>query len=137
MSGGRDTADHFDHAAGDEIHRDRQRRTGHAKVEVARDREVAGECRVLQVAHARRSHAGLGEPVVQPGGRAVAEVGADGLMDRAEHLKKHEDHARNRQRTGQGTAALHGADQHTHGDRERRRQNPAEQKGRPPGSGQT
>ena len=56
---------------------------GHAEVEVARDGEVAGELRVLEVPHARRAHAGLGEPVVEPGRGAVAEVGADRLVDRA------------------------------------------------------
>ena len=38
-------ADHLDQAAGDEVHRDRQRRTGHAEIEVARDRQVGGERR--------------------------------------------------------------------------------------------
>ena len=99
--GGRDAADHLDHAARDEIHGDRQRRAGHPEVEVARDGEVAGERRILEVPHARRAHAGLGEPVVEPGGRAVAEVGADRLMNRAEHLKQHEDRAGKRERTGQ------------------------------------
>ena len=41
----RDAADHLDQPAGDEVHRDRQRRAGHAEVEVARDGEVAGELR--------------------------------------------------------------------------------------------
>ena len=50
-----EAADHLDQAAGDEVHRDRQRRAGHAEVEVARDGEVAGELRVLEVAHARRA----------------------------------------------------------------------------------
>ena len=92
--GGGDAADHLDHAAGDEIHGDRQRRAGHPEVEVARDGEVAGERRILEVPHARRAHAGLGEPVVEPRGSAVAEVGADRLMNRAEHLKQHEDRRR-------------------------------------------
>ena len=99
--GGRDAADHLDHAGGDEIHGDRQRRAGHPEVEVARDGEVAGERRILEVPHARRAHAGLGEPVVEPGGGAVAEVGADRLMNRAEHLEQHEDRAGKRERTGE------------------------------------
>ena len=134
--GGRDTADHLDHAARDEIHGDRQRRAGHAEVEVARDGEVAGERRILEVPHARRAHAGLGEPVVEPCGSAVAEVGADRLMNRAEHLKQHEDRAGKRERTGERIAALHGADEHAHRDRERRRQNPSQQEGRPPSGGE-
>ena len=41
-----------------------------------------GERRILEVAHARRAHARLGQPVVEPRRGAVAEVGADRLMDR-------------------------------------------------------
>ncbi len=134
--GGRDAADHLDHAARDEIHGDRQRRAGHPEVEVARHGEVAGERRILEVPHARRAHAGLGEPVVEPCGGAVAEVGADRLMNRAEHLKQHEDRAGKRERTGERIAALHGADEHAHRDRERRRQDPSQQQGRPPGGGE-
>ena len=86
--------------------------------------------------HARRAHAGLGEPVVEPCRSAVAEVGADRLMNRAEHLKQHEDRAGKRQRTGERMAALHGADEHAHGDPERRRQDSSQQEGRPPGGGE-
>src|SRR5206468_8021589 len=84
----------------DEIHGNRQRRAGHPEVEVARDGEVAGERRILEVPHARRAHAGLGEPIVKPCGSAVAEVGAYHLMNGAEHLKQHEDRAGKRERTG-------------------------------------
>ena len=55
--------------------------------------EVGGERRVLEVAHAGRAHAGVGQPVVEPGGGAVAEVGADRLVDRREHLEQDEDDA--------------------------------------------
>ena len=65
-------ADQLDQAGGDEVHRDRQRRAGHAQVEVAGRGQVAAEGRVLEVAHARRPQAGLGQPVVQPGGGPVA-----------------------------------------------------------------
>ena len=40
--GGRDTANHLDHAARDEIHGDREGRAGHPEVEIARDGEIAG-----------------------------------------------------------------------------------------------
>ena len=62
--------------AGDEVHRDEQRRPGHAQVEVAGDGQVAGELGIFQVAHPRRSDAGVGQTVVKPGGRAVAEIGS-------------------------------------------------------------
>ena len=135
--GGRDAADHLDHAGRDEIHGDRQRRAGHPEIEVARDGEVAGERRILEVPHARRAHAGFGEPVVEPGGGAVAEVGADRLMNRAEHLKQHEDRAGERERAGERIAALDGADEHAHRDRERRRQDASQQEADPPGGGES
>ena len=36
---------------------------------------------ILEVPHARRPHARLGQPVVEPGRHAAAEVGADRLVD--------------------------------------------------------
>ncbi len=107
------------------------------QIEIARDGEVAGERRILEVPHARRAHAGFGQPVVEPCGGAVAEIGADRLMNRAEHLQQHEDRAGKGERTGKRMAALHGADQHAHRDRERRRQDPSQQQSRPPGGGET
>ena len=86
--------------------------------------------------HAWRAHAGLGEPVVEPCGSAVAEVGADRLMNRAEHLKQHEDRAGKGERTGERSAAFDGADQHAHRDRERRRQDPSKREDRPPRGGE-
>jgi hypothetical protein len=62
-----------------------------AEIEIARDGKVAGQCRILKVTHTRGAHAGLGEPIVEPRSRAVAEIGADSLMNRAEHLKQHEE----------------------------------------------
>ena len=134
--GGGDTANHLHHAAGDEVHGDRQRRAGHAEIEVARDGEVAGECRILEMSHARRAHTGLGEPVVEPCGHAVSEVGAYGLMNRAKHLKQHEDHTGKCQGNGERMAALHGGDEHAHRYRECRRKNPSQQESRPPSGGQ-
>ena len=134
--GGRHAADHLHHAGRDEIHRDRERRAGHPEIEVARHGEIGGQRRILQMPHARRAHAGLGQPVVEPRGGTVAQVRADRLMNRAEHLKQHEDRAGKRQRTGQRIAALHRADQHAHRDREHRRQDPSQQQGRPPGDGE-
>ena len=58
------------------------------------------------------------------------------LMNRAEHLKQHEDRAGKRERTGERIAALHGADEHAHRDRERRRQDPSQQEDRPPSGGE-
>ena len=58
-------------------------------------------------------------------------------MDGAEHLQQHKDAAGECQRFGERMAALHSADQHAHGDRERRRQDAAQQQHRPPGRSQT
>ena len=55
-----EAADHADEPAGDEVHRVRQRRSRHAEIEVARDGQVADECRVFEVAHALgRTHASV------------------------------------------------------------------------------
>jgi len=108
----------------------------HPEVEVARDGEVAGERGILEVPHARRTHTGFGEPVVEPRGRAIAEIRAYRLMNRAEHLKQHEDRAGKRKRAGERIAALHGADEHAHRNRERRRQGPSQQEGYPPSGGE-
>ena len=128
----REPADHLDQAAGDEVHRDRQRRAGHPEIEVARHGEVARERRILEVAHARRAHARLGQPVVQPGGGAVAEVGADRLMNRRQDLEQDEHGAGEGERAAQAVAASHGADEHAHRDREDRRQHAAQDEHDPP-----
>ncbi len=103
--GGREAGDHLDQAAGDEVHRDRQRRAGHAEIEIARDGEVVGQLRILEVAHAGRAHARVGQPVVEPGGRAIAEVGAHRLVDGIEHLEQDEDDADQRERRSEAVAA--------------------------------
>ena len=66
--------------------------------------------------HARRADAGFGEPVVKPGGGTVAQVGADGLVNRAEHLEQNECGANQRERPRKAASALDGADEDAHGD---------------------
>ena len=114
-----------------------ERRPGHPQVKIAGHGEVTGQSRILQVPDAWRAHAGLGEPVVEPCGGAVAEVSAHCLVDRAEHLEQHKNRARKRQRAAQSMALLHRADEHAHGNRERRRQHPAQQQDGPPGRSET
>ncbi len=130
-------AGHLDQAGGDEVHGDRKRRPGHPQIEVAGHGQVAGQRRIFQMPNARRAHAGLGEPVVEPGGGAIAQVGAECLMNGAEHLQEHKDRARKGQRPGQRMALLHRAHQHAHGNGEGRRQDAAQQQHRPPASRQT
>jgi len=54
------------------------------------------------------------------------------LMNRAEHLKQHEDRAGKREWAGETIAALHRGDEHAHRYRERRRQDSPEKEDRPP-----
>src|SRR5262245_65322782 len=60
-----------------------------------------------------------------PRGSAVAEVGADDLMDRREDLQEHERHAHEGQRLDEARALLNRGDELPHGDRENRRENAA------------
>ena len=74
----------------------------------------------------------LGEAIVEPRRGAIAEVGADDLMDRRQDLEQHEGGADERERLGQARALLHRADQPAHGDREERRQRAAGDEDEPP-----
>ena len=135
--GGRSEApDHLHQSAGDEVQPVGQRRPGHAEVEVARDGEVAGEARVLEVAHAGRAHAGAREAVVEPGRGPVAEIVAEGCVDRREHLQEDENDAGEHERADQAVAALHGRDEQAHGNREDRGQDAAKQQDDPPRDGE-
>src|ERR1700722_13220018 len=58
-------------------------------------------------------------------------------MNWAEYLKQHENRADKCERIGERTAALYCADESAHGDRERRGQNPAQQKCHPPRGGES
>ena len=132
----RRAAHHFHQAAGDEVDVDVHRRAGHAEVEVAGGDEVAGERRILEVAEPRRRHAGGGQAVIEPGGDAAAEVGADRLVQRGEHLQQHEDDADAGERRREVAMALQGADHRPAGEGEEGRQRAAEEQHRPPGGGE-
>ena len=56
--------------------------------------------------NAWRPYARLGQPIVEPCGRAVSEIGADHLMNRAEHLQQNENRADQHKRAGEGMPAL-------------------------------
>src|SRR5438874_3575539 len=84
------------------------------------------------MAHARRAHARSREPVVQPRGRAIAEIGADGLMHRAEDLEQDEYGARKRERTREAAAPLNGADEDAHRDAKDRREDASQHERDPP-----
>jgi hypothetical protein len=130
--GAGDPADHLNHAVGNEVHRDRQGRRGHAEVEVSRRGEIAGQRRIFEMSHARRPDAGHGDAVIQPGGRAIAEISAERLVDRREHLQGDEHDAGERQRRGQRFATLDGGDEHAHRHGKQRRQRASQQEGNPP-----
>ncbi len=133
--GGGEAADHLDHAVGDEVHGDGERRSRHPEIEVARHGEVVRERRILEVPHARRAHAGLGEAVVQPSRRAVAQVRAERLVNGAEHLEQHEYRPGKSQGPGERVPVLNRGDEHTHRDRERRRQGASKNEDQPPRGG--
>jgi hypothetical protein len=55
----------------------------------------------------------------------------------AEHLEQDKDRAGEGQRSGERVAALHGGDEHAHGDREGCRQDAAQQQHGPPARSQS
>ncbi len=132
----RQAGEQLDQARGDEVHADRERRAGHAEVEVAGRGEVGGEVGILEVADAGRVDAGVGEPVVQPRGQPVAQVGPDRLVQRAEHLQRHEHQPHRHQRPCERVAALHRPDEHAHGDGEHGREHAPGHEHGPPQHGQ-
>ena len=123
---------HLHQTAGDEVDGDVQRRAGHAPVELARHGQIGCELRVLEVADARLTHAGVGQPVVEPGGSSVAEIGAHRLVNGREHLEQDEHGADEGERAGERVAVLHRADEHTHCDGEHGRQRAAQYENGPP-----
>ena len=129
-------ADHLHQPAGDEVHREPERRPGDAEVEVAGGGQVSGESWVFEVADASGPDARLGQLIVEPGRGALAEAGADRLVERREHLEQHEDDGGERQGDGEIGATLDRADQHAHGDAERGRQHAPQHQHRPPDGGQ-
>ena len=107
-----------------------------SEIEVSGHREILRELRILEVAHARRIDTGAREPVVEPGRRAAAEVGADCLMERSEDLQEHEHDTDEREREREGIVPLDRADERAHRDREHRREGAAQSEDRPPQNGE-
>ena len=64
-SGGQPTHQ-LDQTARDEIHRDAHGRAGDAEIEIPGHAEIVGETRILEVPHARWTHARDGELIVEP-----------------------------------------------------------------------
>ena len=91
-----DAGDEPDEAVGDEVHAVRQRRAGDAEVEVAGHRQVVGQVGALEVGDARGVERGRHQAVVERRRRAVAEVGAERLVERADDLAgdEHDGHRR-------------------------------------------
>ena len=114
----------------------RQRRPGHAAIEVARDCQIGGEVRVLQVGEAGRAYRHLGQAVVEVSRGAIAQVVAHRGLDRGQHLEKHEGHAEDAERARQGLAALHRVDEAAHRHGKQRRQQSVQPHHGPPRQGQ-
>ena len=118
---------------GDEVHRDRQRRPGHAAVEVPGHLQVGRELGVLEMPDARTGDAGVGQLVVEPRRGAVAEVRAERGVQRAQDLQQDEQDADHAERNGQrARVMLDRADKDAGGDGEPGRQQPAQRQQRPP-----
>jgi hypothetical protein len=95
----RDAGAEVDQPGRDEGQVDLHRRALVTAVELPGHGDVAGQRGVLQVADARRFHARVGEVVVEPRRRPVAEALADGLVERRGDLAEHEHQAHRDQRT--------------------------------------
>lgn len=131
-----DPAEQLDQAARDEVDVEVHRRAGLPLVELARDFQVLGQRRVLEVTDPGWLDAGAGEFVVEPGGDQTAEVCTDGLVDRHQDLQQHERDADSSERPGQPVAVLDRPDQMTHRDSEEGRQQTAHDQQQPPERGQ-
>ena len=79
-----------------------------------------------------RAHAGAGQAVVEPGGRAIAEGVADRRLDWGDDLQEDEDDADDGERAAEVAAVLHRRDQRAHRHGEHRRQQAVQQHHRPP-----
>src|SRR4029077_16166906 len=78
------------------------------------------------------ANARFGQPVIEPGGGAVAEVGANCLVDWREDLEQDEDDADEDKPAGQAVAALYGGNERAHGDSEDRGQHASQHEDDPP-----
>ena len=79
-----------------------------------------------------RTDARFRQAIVEPRGRAIAEVGAHRLVNRAEHLKQHEYDPHERERGREGLAALHATYEHAHRDGKHGGQRAAQDENHPP-----
>jgi hypothetical protein len=131
-SGEREAAEGAHEAAGDEVERDVEGRTGHREVEVAGDREVAGQPLILEMAHPRRADAGVGQLVIQPRRSAVAEVVADGKVHRRQHLLHDEQRADEPEQVAEGRPALNARHQPSHRHGKHGRQHTTQDEEHPP-----
>ena len=134
--GAGEAGDQLHQTSGDEVHGDGERWPADAEIEVPRHGDVVGERRILQMREPLRANAGDGELIVEPRRQLRAEIRADGLMQRREHLRQQEHHGHDGQRGDQIRARLHRAGERAHNHGERRRQQPAQHKQQPPRHGQ-
>ena len=80
----------------------------------------------------RRENAGRGELIIEPRGRAAAEVRTHRAMNGRKDLQQHENDAKQRERDCEIRLMLDGAHQRAHGDGENgREQSPQNQHGPP------
>ena len=127
-----DAGEQADEAVGDEVHGVRQRRPGDSEVEVAGHRQVVGEVGPFEVGDAWRLDRRRHQPVVERRRRALAEVGADDLVQRADDLGGDEHDGEGDERRGERLAVGDGGDQPARCDGDRRGQRATHDEAGPP-----
>src|SRR5215475_1469694 len=108
------SAEHRDETIRDEVHRNGQRRALHAQVEISSGDHVGRQASVLEMTDAGRIDASVGEPIIQPGRSAIAEVLTHRLMYRRQHLHGHEHESDEAERHGKRMTAGDRGDELAH-----------------------
>ena len=104
-------------------------------VELAGDCKIGVQLRILEVRDSRWMDARFTQPVIEPRRGAVAEIHADGGVNRRKDLQRDENDSHRRERAGEVTVMLHSGDEHAHHDREQRGEHAAEDEHYPPRDG--
>ena len=126
-------SDHeIEHAAGEEVHADRQRRTHDPLVEIASHAEIVGQLRPLEMADALRAHPGQGQAVVEMRRHAVTQVGAHHRVHGKEHHQQDETDTDADERRSWRHVAGDGRHQPAKAHRKAGRQHPPDDQQRPP-----
>ena len=127
-----DTDHEVDQPAGDEVHRDLERRAHHAEIEVTSHREIGGQLGTFEVSDSGRCHTDRDEPVVEMGCHSRTEVRRDHLMQRLRDQQQCKRHTHHHQWTDQRDVAGDRTDQPPERDGGDRRKHAAQHDQYPP-----